>query len=222
MRLLAVLALSVLSGLPAMHAQRAPAGQGSARPVYGISFGPVPSPRTIPPTHFFPPAFFLGSPWLADYQPVSTQPVAPTVIVVQTQAPTLVPKEDPKPITSLLIERRGDHFVRLGSGNELRQSETAVLPGSSEDLRPSTRAARLKPRQLPTILIFRDGREEEVGAYTIADGIFYASGDYWTDGYWQRPIPLSQLDLPKSLKTNQERGGNLILPAAANQVIVGP
>jgi hypothetical protein len=71
-------------------------------------------------------------------------------------------------------------------------------------------------------LFFRDGHSEEVRDYTIADGILYASGDYYTDGYWNKKINLSALDLARTLQSNAANHVNFVLPSSPNEVITRP
>jgi hypothetical protein len=75
---------------------------------------------------------------------------------------------------------------------------------------------------VPATLIFRDGHHEQVREYTVADGAIYAHGDYWTDGYWNKKILVSALDIPATLSANQGTGANFELPSAPNVVIVHP
>jgi len=74
----------------------------------------------------------------------------------------------------------------------------------------------------PAVLIFRDGHREEVGDYTIADGFLYARGDYYTDGYWNRKIDLSTLNLNQTLQANADRSVKFVLPSSSNEVITRP
>ena len=74
----------------------------------------------------------------------------------------------------------------------------------------------------PAMLIFRDGRREEVSSYSIFGGAIYVNSDYWSSGAWTRKIQIADLDLPTTLKVNQERGVRFILPAAANEVVTRP
>ena len=84
------------------------------------------------------------------------------------------------------------------------------------DVRPVSHAI------VPATLIFRDGHREQVREYIVADGAIYAHGDYWTDGYWNKKILLSALDLPATLSANEGNGANFELPSAPNVVIVRP
>ena len=81
--------------------------------------------------------------------------------------------------------------------------------------------AGVLPHELaPTVLVYRDGRREEVREYSIADGVLYARGDYYAVGYWNKKIELGALDLPRTLKANQERGVRFVLPDSPNSVVM--
>ena len=82
-------------------------------------------------------------------------------------------------------------------------------------------AAGVLPHELaPTVLVYRDGRREEVREYSIADGVLYARGDYYAVGYWNKKIELVALDLPQTVKANQERGVKFVLPDSPNNVVM--
>jgi hypothetical protein len=72
----------------------------------------------------------------------------------------------------------------------------------------------------PAALAFRDGHKEEVGSYSIIGGTLYTKADYWTSGSWTRKIQITDLDLPATLKLNQERGVNFALPAGPYEVVI--
>jgi hypothetical protein len=74
----------------------------------------------------------------------------------------------------------------------------------------------------PAVLVFRDGHTEEVRDYTIADGILYARGDYYTDGYWNKNIDLATLDVGQTLQANATRNVKFVLPSSPNEVITRP
>jgi hypothetical protein len=73
-----------------------------------------------------------------------------------------------------------------------------------------------------TILIFRDGHSEEVRDYTIADGSLYVRGDFYTDGYWNKKIDLSALNLAATMQTNATRNVKFVIPSSPNEVITRP
>jgi hypothetical protein len=74
----------------------------------------------------------------------------------------------------------------------------------------------------PAILMFRDGHSEEVRDYTIVDGMIYARGNLYIDGYWNKKIEVSALNVPQTVKSNEARGVTFLLPAAPNEVITRP
>jgi hypothetical protein len=91
----------------------------------------------------------------------------------------------------------------------------AVMPSRNEAAEP--------PRELPpTVLVFRDGHEEEVKSYTIIDKTLYTSANYWTSGSWTRKIEIANLDVPATLKLNQERGSKFSLPSGPQEVVIRP
>jgi len=175
-----------------------------------------------------PSSFFLGTPFWSDaYPPYQT---SPSVIVIQSPAQAAaVPStksEEPKSAPPLLIEWQGDRYVR-------RTAETAANSRSAQPdyvteakphpaiRRPATiPAPHSEPP--PTTFVFRDGHQEECSDYSIISGVIYARGDYWTSGSWSKQIPLSQLDLPATLKANQEGGVTFRLPGAPNEVVTRP
>ncbi len=163
----------------------------------------------------------------ADY-PLSNYAVGPAVVeapqpqvfVVQVPSAAEPPKEEPP--HALLIEERGDRYVRIGPDGA-KLGEGAVAP---EYQVPSSNSAGKfqapAPALSPVVLIFRDGRRVQVHDYTIADGTIYVAGDYWTDGYWTKKIQLAALNLPATIKASQEQGATFVLPRFPNEVVVRP
>jgi hypothetical protein len=183
-------------------------------------------------------AILLGYPGFyseSDYDSgeVSQQP---QVIVVQAAAPA-PPPTPPAPRESLLIEWQGDRFVR--STASAKASEGAqIAPDYSERSAsllsstaqastglsvPKQNSAVQPPRELPpAVLVFHNGRREEVSEYTIMSGVIYSKADYWTTGSWTRKIQIADLDVPATLKVNQERGLKFVLPASSNEIVTRP
>jgi hypothetical protein len=132
----------------------------------------------------------------------------------------------PAPAEPLMIELKGDQYVRVknaAAGGEA-QPLTQEIHVSREDAQPSasTRpsAPPAHPIELPpAVLVFRDGHSEQVRDYTIADGVLYAHGDLYTDGYWNKQIKLASLDLPQTLEVNAGHNVNFVLPSSPNEVI---
>jgi len=94
---------------------------------------------------------------------------------------------------------------------------------SPADTTPGLGIVPARSRELPpATLIFRDGHSEEVRDYTIADGILYARGDYYADGYWNKKIGLAALNIPETLQANATRNVKFVLPSSPNEVITRP
>jgi hypothetical protein len=176
--------------------------------------------------HRFGGGFLYPYPYFYPYDDYEDQPVAqaapPQVIVVpgaqpaQTQPPAALPEP-------VLIEWHGDHFVRMTVAEKNR--EQSVPPDFSEQTNPRTarKTAPEPPREVPpALLVFRDGHQEQVNSYTIVKDTIYTKSDYWTSGSWGKKIQTSDLDIPATLKANQERGVNFSLPSNPNEVVVRP
>jgi hypothetical protein len=153
----------------------------------------------------------------------------PQVVVVQASAPA--PPAPPAPRESLLIEWQGDHFVRTTSAKDSAGAQIAT-DYSEKFAVPSFPAVRSGPGQKntaqpprdlpPAVLVFRDGHKNEVSEYTIMGGTIYSRADYWTTGSWTRKIQIADLDVPATLKLNQERGLKFVLPGSPNEIVTRP
>lgn len=181
-----------------------------------ITIGPLPQPSMHQP--HFPAPVFLGGAWYPGYGPTVVQ-TTPQVIVLQTPALAPVMKEDPKPITPLMIEFQGGQYIR-SDGKEKPAQQVTV--SSMVRAKPATNASQPSVAIVPATLIFRDGHREQVREYTVVDGAIYAHGDYWQDGYWNKKILLSALDVRETLAVNQASGSHFALPSGPNVVVVGP
>jgi hypothetical protein len=112
-----------------------------------------------------------------------------------------------------------------GTTNKNPQPAKSARSHSSSpaDTTPGLGIVPARSRELPpATLIFRDGHSEEVRDYTIADGILYARGDYYADGYWNKKIALSTLDVAQTMQANTSRNVNFVLPSSPNEVITRP
>ena len=178
-------------------------------------------------------AILLGYPGFysdSDYND-SGEGAQPQVVVVQAPGPAPLPSP-PVPRESVLIEWQGDHFVR--STTSTRASAAAeIAPDYAEKSRaqgsttgrsaPGQKNAVQPPRELPpAVLVFHDGRQEEVSEYTIMSGTIYSKADYWTTGSWTRKIQIADLDVPATLKLNQQRGLKFVLPASSSEIVIRP
>jgi hypothetical protein len=149
---------------------------------------------------------------------------------------TVEPTAQPAPAASvskpgLVLELQGDHWVRLTNYGELQsgeQSSQRVLePGSKPSSVPAanphrTQAVEPAVALPPAVLVFRDGHEEEIKKYTIVGATIYTSSDYWSSGSWTRNVQIADLDIPATLKLNQERGAKFTLPSGPNEVMMRP
>jgi hypothetical protein len=107
---------------------------------------------------------------------------------------------------------------------EPSRSPTKAAPTKAAPTKSAAPAITASPSQPlpPAVLIFHDGHREEVRDYTIADGILYARGDYYTDGYWNKKIDLATLNVPETMQANTNRNVRFALPASPNEVITRP
>jgi hypothetical protein len=171
-------------------------------------------------------AFYLGSPlWWDDgygYGP-------PQVVVVQTEQsaavapqPSMHWEDAPKAQAPLLIELRGDRYVRISEPKPADASSMIEPRSSAEASSPMTTSLARTANESPTVFIFRDGHQEESTNYSIVAGTIYASADYWSDGAWTRKILVADLNIPATLQANQRRGVRFVLPSAPNEVVTRP
>jgi hypothetical protein len=179
-------------------------------------------------------SFFTGSTFLpyGCFDPDSDQDddqnsrdVAPPVQTF-VEPPAQPPVPPPPPADSLLLEFHDGQYVRIPTGRhlpslpELMPADSSQAPG----MRPgvaSQKEAALPSRALPrAVLVFRDGHREEIERYVIQNNVIYANADYWSTGSWTRRIPTAQLDVPATLRLNQQRGGKFSLPSGPGEIAV--
>jgi hypothetical protein len=166
----------------------------------------------------------------------------PAPIVVQAAAPASPAPVQATPSESLVMELRGDHWVRLtsygpqelGSQPTRLQSVSQPAPGQPGSIGPSRLAARSASREAsseetqppaelpPAVLVFRDGHKEEAAKYTIIGNTIFIKTDYWSSGSWTHEIPIAQLNIPATLRANQARGTKFSLPSRPGEVMMRP
>jgi hypothetical protein len=199
------------------HSPARPNSRGM--PVRGITSVPRFGERHFGPHHarrFFGPGILYPGFYDYDSEPVVVEQ-QPSPVVVVNPSPAEKP-EPPHAVEPLMLERQGDRWVRVGQG-------TMGTPGAGSSSSKERRASAKQPQESqrpPAVLVFRDHHREEVSGYTIMQGALYASQDYWTTGSWTKKVLLADLDLPETIRANQERGVKFVLPSAPNEVVVRP
>ncbi|MGA8184792.1 MAG: hypothetical protein WB819_14255 [Terriglobia bacterium] len=174
--------------------------------------------------YLYPPYYY--SDYYSEPAPSETEP-SRIVVVERTEPRAEAPPPAPPP-ESLMLELRGNHWVRVtGSGQTMAESQPGKESSAkSENVRtitPQERAAVEPPRELPpAVLVFRDGHREEITRYTIVGGAIYTSGDYWNSGSWTKKVPIAELDVPATLELNRERGAHFNLPSSPHVVVIRP
>ena len=163
-----------------------------------------------------------GWPYFADYgygygygddydsQPYGYPPSAPAPQAGPQSAPAVEQSQQPLP-SPVLLELHGDRWVQVNSFRIPSEEPQQLSPGSQN-------ASALPP----AVLVFRDGHTEEVNSYSIIGPVIYTKSDYWASGKWTRKIQIADLDLPATLKQNQERGVKFELPSGPDEVMIRP
>jgi hypothetical protein len=222
-------------------APHSPAAHPRARNAHPSAFrrnSPLVSPLTSLPFPFFGDNFNPDDIYSSGY-PVAAQPPAFLMQAMQQltggatgslgqammgQATNPPSSHQPSSTDPLMIELQNGQYVRVN--NPAINGDALPLNPAPTNAQPKTQApiATVSPmRPLPpAVLIFRDGHTEEVRDYTIADGILYARGDYYTDGYWNKKIAVATLNVPETLQANANRNVRFVLPASPNEVITRP
>jgi len=158
--------------------------------------------------YFYPPYYPDYS--YEEYQPIQDQAPPPEVITVQ---PTPAPTPAASPVESLVLENQGGQWVRISN---LRQPAAPVPP------RPDSQKAAPPAQLPPAVLVFCDGHREEVEKYMIKGDFIFTGANYWTTGSWTRKVAIAALDIPATVKLNEERGAKFSLPSGPNEVMIRP
>lgn len=175
--------------------------------------------------YWYPPYLFPDDEY--DYPPYGPPPqdAPPPPAQNVTAQPVQSPAPPTIPVEPLLLEIRDGQWVRVPTGSQM-----AIAPSGSGDSAPVANShpgitepaeqAPPVPELPPALIVFRDGRTEEVAKYMIQGGDLYTSGDYWNTGTWTRKIPLADLDIPSTLKLNKARGTKFNLPSGPSEVVI--
>ena len=138
--------------------------------------------------------------------------------------------EPPRPeklIQPILIERQGEGWVQVSGYKDGRVSGQAgplkaVQASPSGAATPGQETAQAVSEIPPAVLVFRDGHQEEVKSYTIIGDVLFAKTDYWASGVWTRRIEIARIDVPATLKLNQDHGYRFRLPSNPQEVVIRP
>lgn len=189
-------------------------------PFFGDSFNPDDIYSSGYPVASDPPPFLMQA-----LQQLAGSGPASLGQAMNAQAMNAPANHQPSSSDPLMIELQNGRYVRVESVAVNGEAEPLKLPPNhsraSSASPPMITAAPSQPLP-PAVLIFRDGHSEEVRDYTIADGILYARGDYYTDGYWNKKIALATLNLDQTMQANANRSVKFVLPSSPNEVITRP
>lgn len=160
-----------------------------------------------------------------DSETESVEP-PPAQVIVMPPAPAATPAQPARPAESLLLERHGDTWVRISASGDAHPVAGDLSVGLTTDSAHTTSqraGAALPPTPIPpAILIFRDGHTEQVEKYVIVGTTLYTSSNYWSTGSWTKKIPIAHLNVPETLKLNQQRGAKFALPSGPTEVMMRP
>jgi hypothetical protein len=160
-----------------------------------------------------PPFFYgYGYPYFYsdDYAPNEVEYARPE----PPPQPAPVIQEKPEPLPEpVLLELHGSQWVKVTNFGEV--SQQALNPPAKGNSQP--------PKEIPpAVLIYHDGHSEEVSSYSIIGRAIYTKSDYYSSGNWTRAIQIADLDIPATLKQNQQRGVRFDLPSGPDEVVIRP
>src|SRR5262245_12581953 len=195
-------------------------GRGIPRTIIG--FGHINRSQFFPASFLYPPYFYppyFSSPYFypdydyQEYEPNEMQASPPQVITVQPP-PAPAPPPAATPVESLVLENHGGQWVRV--------SNLGQPSGLAQSTGLDTARAATPTRLPPTVLVFCDGHTEEVERYMIQGDVIFTGSNYWTTGSWTKKVPIPALDIPATVKLNEERGVKFSLPSGPNEVMIRP
>ncbi len=143
-----------------------------------------------------------------DYEPYDLQYARSEPAPQPAPSSQANPEPLPEPV---LLELHGSQWVKVTNFGETSQ----------QALNPSSQSASAKPMPA-AVLVYRDGHSEEISSYSIIDRVMYTKADYYSSGSWTRAIQIADLDIPATLKQNQERGVKFDLPSGPDEVVIRP
>ncbi|MBZ5569723.1 MAG: hypothetical protein LAN64_17990 [Acidobacteriia bacterium] len=148
----------------------------------------------------------------SSYYPVYVPYAYPVAVAVE---PEEEQEAEPDPPAPTIFEHRatsermpadnsryGTHYLDARES----QKPEPVPEVSDNRVMPSTTPAQ---EQFPVLLIYRDGHEQEVRNYAIVGQTLYDLG-----AFVAHRVPLADLNLPATIKANDDRGVEFALPAS--------
>ena len=78
---------------------------------------------------------------------------------------------------------------------------------AAASLPPQPARTAPEPESLETVLVFHDGSRTEIQNYAIVGPTLYEFGAHWT-----KKVALTDLDIPATVKANNDRGVEFVLP----------
>jgi hypothetical protein len=97
-----------------------------------------------------------------------------------------------------------------------RMEADAAQPAPAPTPAPATQGRAEQPLT-PTVLVFRDHRQMEVTNYAIMGSTLYEFAAHWT-----RKIPLAELDIPATVRANQDRGVKFPVSSSQAKAVTRP
>ncbi|HLK34289.1 MAG TPA: hypothetical protein VKT29_14440 [Terriglobales bacterium] len=215
---------STVNAAPARHTGVMPTPAGVS-PLPAPAF-PTPTPIGVPPTlpvpgadvrphphHHHPNAGFVGGAYPV-YVPV---PVVVEPYPLYQSAPDQADDESDDTVVPgpTVFERRSpdDMSEAADDSDPATVPAPPMTPEQPQVTAPpadSSVAAQPARPQPTSVLVFRDGHQLEVENYAIVGDMLYD----FTPGH-PRKVPLSQLDLDATVKANDDRGVDFVLPSSA-------
>jgi hypothetical protein len=133
--------------------------------------------------------------------PVIVEPVAPETEAVAADS------EEPPAMT--VFENRPTTLVRPPTQAPIDDSRV-YHPGTTSAA-PSDAAAPAESSQRPPIvLVYKDGHERDLQNYAIVGNFVYE-----ISGYTSQKIAIADLNIPATVKANEERGVEFSLPSTS-------
>ena len=178
-----------------------PSAMGCTNPVFTNQMYGL--PRNAPPTNLRDHGRRGGHGGY--YYPVYIPYTVPVVVEPETDSEAAPPAESYEPPAMTVFERRPTTAVKPVSAPPIDESRV-YHPGMEQPAEQQPEAP-----QPPIVLIYKDGHQREVQNYAIVGRYVYD-----ISGYSSQKIPLADLNLPATIKANDERGIEFSVPAGVN------